>query len=101
MKQELVGVKGDARSYYKRTSAGRIMTAFFIFVTLTRMQTNLSTITLLRAQKWRGFIGGSTRCRLRDKVVISFEEMRDILQYELQVGGFGTVRGTAVRLRCP
>ena len=54
-KPPLVGLKGDAKSYYKRVRLGYILEAMGFFRQLTWEEVGIENVTLLRKAKWRGF----------------------------------------------
>jgi len=98
-KQPLVGVRGDANSYYKRITEERIVTAAkFLCSTITK-HTGLSSVTLLRKKKWHGFIGGTLAAISRDRYIVSFEELIQTLLFELKYGTLGCVCGVVIRLK--
>jgi len=81
-KKGLEGCHLDANSYFKNVTAKRVMAAARYFVELARREGH-DTITLLRARKFKGFLGGTADCQNRDRVIIRLGEMLEFLEWEL------------------
>ena len=56
---------------------------------------------LLRKRDWRGFLGGSSESRLRDKIVVKFEWLLNAVRFELYEGGLVTCADLLVRVKYP
>jgi len=75
------------------------MAASKIFFNKEKAQ-GCDTITLLRAKKWRGFLGGSPESRTRDRVVLRFSEIEKFLEWEL-THNIGVVGNMLVEVSYP
>ena len=100
-KSSLTGIKGDARSYYKRVKVRRVIAAMKYCFKKARDEATFDTIILLRKARWRASIGGSAEARVRDRIVLRFEEMERVLRFVLQEGGYAVCCGLVIQAVFP
>jgi len=97
----MIGVGGDANSYYKNIRLPYVLAAADFFTTLAFNETGESSVTLLKSAHLQGFVGGSIESRARNRIVVLMAEMRQGLEFEIGVAGVFIMCELIIRLRFP